>query len=59
MDFKEITTEEAVGVITTREPKGLFYHQDNDLWVGIDNTTGNAWTEEFNSKETCLAWLKG
>ena len=28
-------------------------------WTGIDNSTGNAWTEEFGTQAECLKWLKG
>lgn len=41
------------------EPRGRYYLQDGDKWVGIDNSTGEAWTEEFPTKRKCLRWLKG
>lgn len=40
------------------EPLGLFYLQEGDKFVGIDNSDGNAWTEEFPDKESCLRWLR-
>jgi len=40
------------------EPIGLFYHRDGEIFVGIDNTTGEAWTEEFEDLDSCLAWLE-
>lgn len=30
---------------------------DEDLFIGIDNSTGDAWTEEFDNLEQCLNWL--
>ena len=43
-----------------KEPtKGLFYCKDGDLVVGVDNSTNDAWTEEFNHIVKCKAWLKG
>lgn len=30
-----------------------------DSTIGIDNSTGDAWTEEFSDYDTCLAWLCG
>lgn len=44
------------------EPAGLFIKiaenkSGNAVYIGIDNSTGNAWTEEFNSRKTCLEWL--
>lgn len=56
---REITSEESAEIIVNREPRGLFYLQDGDIFVGIDNTTGEAWTEDFTSLDKCLAWLKG
>lgn len=40
------------------QPLGLFYLQEGDKFVGIDNSDGNAWTEEFPDKESCLRWLR-
>lgn len=39
------------------EPLGLFYLEEREKFVGIDNSTGDAWTEEFPDKESCLRWL--
>ena len=41
------------------EPLGLFYLEEREQFVGIDNSTGDAWTEEFADKEGCLRWLRG
>jgi hypothetical protein len=35
----------------------LFYLYDKGHWIGIDNSTGDAWTEEFLIKASCLKWL--
>ena len=41
----------------TYRPVGLFYYRDKNIVVGVDNSTGEAWTEEFSSVKKCLAWL--
>ena len=41
------------------EPLGLFYLQEGDKFVGIDNSGGDAWTEELPDKAGCLRWLCG
>lgn len=41
------------------EPLGLFYLEEQERFVGIDNSTGDAWTEEFPDKDSCLRWLRG
>lgn len=57
--IREITEEEAMQIIEERKPIGRFYEIDGCVYVGIDNSTGDAWIEEFSSKEECIAWLEG
>lgn len=54
-----ITPEEAESVIDTCRPLGLFVVQEGGLWVAIDNSTGDAWIEDFPAKEAACAWLLG
>ena len=35
--------------------KGLF--QKDNKWVAFDNTTGDCWTEEFNTKKQAMKYL--
>ena len=35
----------------------LLYCKDGDVFVGVDNTDGNCWVEEFNNREDLLDWL--
>lgn len=58
-EIREVMDAEATQIINTREPRGLFYQMDGAIVIGIDNSTGDAWTEDFNSLEECLTWLKG
>ncbi|MCL2841451.1 MAG: hypothetical protein FWE05_11865 [Defluviitaleaceae bacterium] len=46
-------------IIEIREPIGLFYYFDNktDTYIGIDNSTGEAWTEDFPDEDSCEKWL--
>ena len=56
---KRVTEDEAMAIIDSFAPLGCFYLQaSNGTYTGIDNRTGNAWVEEFQSKEECLEWLK-
>jgi len=52
-----VDTETAHRIIETYHPRGLFYLKENGIYVGIDNSTGNAWCEEFSSRRKCLKWL--
>ncbi len=54
---KKVSEEEAAKVIDTRKPIGKFYLTQGRTIVGIDNTTGDAWTEEFKSFETFYHWI--
>jgi len=58
LGISTVTSEEASKIIETRKPKGMFYLLDNGVHVGIDNRTGDAWTEDFKSKAACSKWLR-
>lgn len=57
-----IEPSEALKVVEDRQPLGMFYTTERRRdgsrgTVGIDNRTGDAWTEEFSSLFQCLKWL--
>lgn len=54
-----IDSNKANEVIENRTPFGLFYLVDGSKYIGIDNTTGDAWTEEFDSFSKLKNWLLG
>ncbi|MGL4573011.1 MAG: hypothetical protein ACRCVJ_18370 [Clostridium sp.] len=58
-DYKEITSKEAETIIETRKPLGLFWLKENGWYVAIDNSTGDAWTEDFRTERECIDYLKG
>lgn len=58
-DITKLTKEQASEVIETRTPTGRFYTKEGDLYIGIDNSTGDAWTEEFKTKVSCFKWIEG
>src|SRR5699024_6274002 len=39
--------------------KGLYYCMDGGVVIGVDNSTNEAWAEEFDHVVKCKAWLKG
>lgn len=57
----EVSQERACEIIQNAQaaPEELFWLKDGEAYVGIDNTTHDAWTEEFDTKEDCFAWLRG
>ena len=46
-------------VIEHRISSGLFLTKEGRKWVAVDNTTGDAWTEEFSRKHQAIRWLRG
>lgn len=41
-------------------PEGLFYIEEPDgSFTGVDNSDGEAWTENFPTFEMCNDWLNG
>jgi len=55
--IRKITPEQADSIIETRKPLGLFYVRKSGGYVGIDNSNGQAWTEEFRNLQKCKRWL--
>lgn len=56
--IRKIKPCHAAVIIDARRPLGLFYVHDGDVFVGVDNSTGHAWTEEFACLHQCKAWLR-
>ena len=56
-----ISAENACEIISTRDPIGLFIHHDvlREVYVTIDNSTGDAWVKEFKYYEDAVKWLRG
>lgn len=46
-------------IIEHRTPCGLFLTKEGRKWVAVDNTTRDAWTEEFFWKRQATRWLHG
>lgn len=48
----------AAGEVTGKyKPPGRFIHRDGKKFIGIDNSSGEAWTEEFRTEAGCVRWL--
>lgn len=60
-DITQITSEEAFEIIDTRKPLGLFCViqecESATFYTAIDNSSGDAWVEDFRSLEACKNWL--
>lgn len=73
-EIKLITAEEAKDLVNSGRPRGQydsiwepfgkFYYIAKDflgdtVFVGIDNSDGQCWVEEFYTISGCMAWLRG
>ena len=54
---RKISKKAAYKIIDTQIPRGIFYLIEGDIYVGIDNRTGDVWTEEFHTMKQCRKWL--
>ncbi|MDO5686448.1 MAG: hypothetical protein Q4G42_03535 [Neisseria sp.] len=52
-----ITKEEALNIWENYTPYGSFLFCVDGIFIAIDNTTGQAWTEEFNTRAQAINWL--
>jgi hypothetical protein len=57
-DIVKVTVEALREIIETRQPLGWYYAREGRrCYVGVDNSTGDAWTEDFRSLRHCKRWL--
>ena len=64
MNIKEISKKDFNNIINSKEtrfdkyfPFGKFWLKEKNIYIGIDNSTGEAFTEEFKTKRQVLNWL--
>jgi hypothetical protein len=56
-EIRKITPEQADSIIDTRKPLGLFYALKTGVYIGIDNSSGQAWAQAFPNLRNCTHWL--
>lgn len=55
----KVTPQEIINIIDTYKPKGLFYCIGEDgTFTAVDNSTGEAWTENFKTHREVYKFLK-
>ena len=59
LNIQCVSSEFLGQVIEHRTPYGLFLTREGRKWVAVDNSTGDAWTEEFSRKRQAVHWLRG
>ena len=59
LKIQRVSPERLRQIIERYAPRGLFLAKEGRTWVAVDNTTGDAWTEEFYRKRQAIRWLRG
>lgn len=59
LGIKFVDRETASKIIETRTPEGKFITINDGFIIAIDNENGEAWTEEYKTKNAALCWLSG
>ena len=57
--IQRVSPEQVQKVIRQYAPYGCFLTREDGKWIAVDNSTGNAWTEEFRWKRAAVRWLHG
>lgn len=56
--IQEVGSLQLKRVIEERVPLGKYWTESSaEVYVAVDNSSGDAWTEEFNDKDIMLDWL--
>lgn len=63
---KEISSDDFAGLVAryddkamVKEDYGSFVVHDGDVWIGVDNRSGDCWTEEFATEEDARKYAEG
>lgn len=56
---RKISVLKAYEIIDKQKPIGLFYTEDNGMFVAIDTTYDETRVETFGTKEDAIKWLRG
>ena len=57
--IKRVSPEFLCEIIENRTPCGYFLAKEGRKLVAVDNSTFDAWTEEFTRKREAVRWLHG
>lgn len=57
----KISREEKQKIVEEKKPIGFFWTRNTRMfktcYQGIDNSTGDAWVEEFDTYEEMIEWM--
>ena len=55
--INKISNKSMLSIIELRIPIGKFYTKDGEIFVGCDNSSGDAFVEDFKTAKLCKNWL--
>ena len=56
--IQQISAEKLREVTCQHVPHGRFLTKECGKWIAVDNSTGEAWTEEFFQMRQAVRWLR-
>lgn len=64
MEIEAVSVEKINEIVERQEPIGLFLAREpkgtrKRMFIAVDNSTGEAWTEEFEKFSEARKWLRG
>lgn len=57
--IQQVSPEQLQKMLRQYAPRGRFLAKDGCKWVALDNSTCDAWVEEFSRKRQAVRWLLG
>lgn len=59
-EINKVSSDDIIKIINTGKPDGNFYcySKKEKKYIAVDNDEGDAWTEFFKDKKSCLDWLE-
>ena len=58
-EIQQVTARRLREIIRQYIPRGRFLARAGQRWVAVDNSSGEAWTEDFQQKQQAIRWLNG
>lgn len=63
-EYETVSMEKINEIIRNMKPLGLFLAREprgtrKRMFIAVDNSTGEAWTEEFEKFSEARKWLRG
>lgn len=58
VNYLKVSKDRLNEIIQHKQPNGTYYAEDDDRYIAVDNTFGQAVKQDFKTQEACIAYLK-